>query len=129
VTYFADLTPYSFIKSVTTNGLNVGWLDNRHPFLRGRVDQSVLGRIFMLCTEHPKNKTRGWHNCPLCLEPEYPYRTEHNGRKIVLGSAEIWIEARSGVQYAAPDLIFHYIRDHQYLPPREFIEAIMEQQW
>ena len=28
------------------------------------------------------------------------------------------------VVYAAPAGIVHYINDHQYLPPREFIEAV-----
>ena len=29
-----------------------------------------------------------------------------------------------GVVYAAPELIAHYVEDHGYLPPPEFVEAV-----
>ncbi len=41
-----------------------------------------------------------------------------------LGSAEIWVIANDGKIFACPDLILHYIVDHNYLPPEEFIEAV-----
>jgi len=28
--------------------------------------------------------------------------------------------------FAAPDLLLHYINKHNYLPPREFLEAIAD---
>lgn len=30
-----------------------------------------------------------------------------------------------GVGYAAPELIAHYVEAHDYLPPTEFIEAVL----
>jgi hypothetical protein len=41
-----------------------------------------------------------------------------------LGSAEIRVPGANGRIYAAPDLIYHYMKDCNYLPPREFLEAI-----
>ncbi|MBQ3665050.1 MAG: hypothetical protein II919_02960 [Lachnospiraceae bacterium] len=32
---------------------------------------------------------------------------------------------KNGLVYAAPDLVIHYIINHQYLPPKEFIDAVM----
>ena len=29
------------------------------------------------------------------------------------------------ILYAAPNLIFHYVRDHAYKPPQEFIDAVL----
>jgi len=43
---------------------------------------------------------------------------------VLLGGAEIWIPDSSQGYFAAPDLIIHYIEEHQYLPPREFLSAL-----
>ena len=29
------------------------------------------------------------------------------------------------VIYAAPDLIYHYVKEHRYLPPTDFINAVL----
>lgn len=31
----------------------------------------------------------------------------------------------SGVAYAAPELVAHYVEAHGYLPPADFIEAVL----
>jgi hypothetical protein len=28
--------------------------------------------------------------------------------------------------FASPDLVFHFIRDHSYLPPNSFLKALIE---
>jgi len=43
-----------------------------------------------------------------------------------LGSAEVWVEGRSGRMYASPNLIYHYIRDCGYQPPAEYVQAVLE---
>lgn len=43
---------------------------------------------------------------------------------LILGSAEIEVEDDHGKIYVAPDLLYHYITGHHYLPPRQFIEAV-----
>jgi len=43
-----------------------------------------------------------------------------------LGSAEIRVVGQDGTVYAAPDLIYHYVVVHDYRPPEEFIQAVME---
>ena len=50
---------------------------------------------------------------------------EHDSEKLVLGSQEIRILGSDGIIYAAPNLIYHYVVDHNYLPPKEFIEALI----
>jgi len=42
----------------------------------------------------------------------------------VVGSAEIRVKGDNGIEYACPDLIYHYIRKHRYLPPQEFLDAM-----
>jgi hypothetical protein len=43
---------------------------------------------------------------------------------MLLGSAEIRVPGKDGKVYAAPNLIYHYIKDCGYLPPQEFIDAV-----
>ncbi|WP_456044162.1 DUF7919 family protein [Streptomyces rubiginosohelvolus] len=40
------------------------------------------------------------------------------------GSAEIRVMGH-GVAYAAPELVAHYVEAHGYLPPIEFMEAVL----
>ncbi len=39
-------------------------------------------------------------------------------------SAEIRVLGKNGKSYAAPNLIYHYIKDCGYFPPQEFIDAV-----
>ncbi len=34
--------------------------------------------------------------------------------------------SRAGKVYAAPTLIYHYMKNHNYRPPNEFLEALDE---
>jgi hypothetical protein len=122
---FQDLSPYSYDKkSRRTDLLNVGWLEAGSEFDTGEPDQALLERIFHLC-KSPANQMRGFHQCSLCTQSSFPYVAELGGEKLHLGSAEIRIRSSSGIEYAAPNLIYHYIKDHHYKPPLEFTNAIL----
>jgi hypothetical protein len=41
------------------------------------------------------------------------------------GNGEIRVTATNGINYVAPVLILHYVGAHEYLPPKEFIDAVM----
>lgn len=125
--YYADLTPYTYDNAIMKDTLNVGWLDDKHPYPRGSVSEGVLDKVFLLCADRPQHRIRGWHGCRLCANRDWGLRVKRDDREILLGSAEIWVKGKSGAQYAAPDMIYHYMRDHEYLPPVEFIQAVNEQ--
>ncbi len=40
------------------------------------------------------------------------------------GAANLWVPA-DDVVYVAPELVLHYVTGHKYLPPLEFIDAVM----
>jgi len=71
-------------------------------------------------------QSRGFHICPFCEERKLGIPVPIGGKSLTLGSAEIEIADKQGNVYVAPDLIFHYIADHQYLPPQEFIVAVCD---
>ncbi len=134
VTYFADLSPYSFLL----NGLhdefveqpvavNIGWLGAGHEFPVGEAPEWLVPGILKLVAHDLVNLTRGYHQCHLCEDPCWPPTgTEFSGEQQTLGNGEIRVRGADGTLYAAPSLIGHYVAEHAYLPPDGFIEAIRE---
>ena len=124
--YFADLTPYSYIRGAAReNERNIGWLDSDHSFAQGPVSERVLATVFTLC-KAPVNQTRGFHPCVFCSSGPAGIQATYDGTTLLLGSAEIRVPSRAGLVYAAPNMIYHYIKDHHYQPPQEFIDAVSE---
>ena len=123
--YIPDLSPYVDMRGqVVPNALTVGWLDTEHEFLRGDAPKEVLQRLSAL-SFRLVNQTRGLFRSPF-LPTTAPHPTvEYNGKSMRLGSAEIWVESADGTIFVSPNLICHYIRDCSYLPPREFLNALM----
>ncbi len=124
--YFEDFSPYQYGGAIDPGVLNVGWLDADHPFEIGEVDESLVARLVRLANSNTRNVYRGWHNCELCRVESpivLPCPEAPNG-KVGLGHSEILVPAPGGVAYAAPTLVIHYISNHQYKPPAEFVTAV-----
>jgi hypothetical protein len=122
--YFSDLTPYTYLqREPDPNVVNVGWLNIDHEFPKGPVPNELLQKILLLCFR-PVNSTRGIHPSPFIPRDLRGYPVEYEGRCMALGSAEIRVVAIRGRVYAAPNLIYHYIKDCSYLPPQEFLDAL-----
>lgn len=123
MTYYADLSDYEYFDHDRPL-LNVGWLGKEHDFPTGEVPSDVVERLVLLADE-PENILRGMHQCEFCTR-ESPIRLRVPSREgyVVLGTGEIWVERR-GIAYSAPTLVVHYIIDHHYLPPAEFLEAVV----
>lgn len=70
----------------------------------------------------------GLHYCDLCgAAPfgDHPWFTPRPGHHCAAaGTGEIRVPGPSGVAFAAPQLIGHYVADHGYLPPRTFCDAV-----
>lgn len=123
MTYFADLTPYSYSSTSDQSILNIGWLDKQNPFPVGFVDPNVLLKLFKLCKTKTVKKTRGFHLCNMCRRQHLKF--ELDGDHVFMGTSEIRVPGKNGIIYAAPTLILHYIREHNYLPPEEFVDAVL----
>ena len=130
MTYFEDLSPYTYLPETVSPGatvLNVGWLDGEHSFNVGEPPEGFADKLGVLCAEHATAQTRGFHWCDLCLESGEDSQETHpvKGTELTLGSAEVRVLTPEGVYLAAPDLIYHYVVRHSYLPPEPFIEAVL----
>jgi hypothetical protein len=134
VTYFADLSPYSYGLDgrhdhlvEQPDAVNVGWLGTGHEFPAGQAPGWLVPGILKLVAGARVNQTRGYHVCDLCQCSRLPpIEMELDGRKEALGDAEIRARGADGTLYAAPSLIAHYVAEHGYRPPDGFIEAIRE---
>ena len=49
---------------------------------------------------------------------------EYEGQRKLLGMSQIRIPSSSGLIWAAPSLIYHYIVAHSYLPPQAYLDAV-----
>ncbi|WP_139031506.1 hypothetical protein [Bradyrhizobium sp. ORS 375] len=125
--HFEDLSAYQYDLPKPLEGvMTVGWLSSSAPFQQGAVSQEFSVALKRLLITNRVNKTRGYHRCELCSVNEI-YVCTGNKEKIRLGSAELWLRSeRNQSIYAAPDLIWHYIFDHGYLPPVPFVDAVIE---
>jgi len=122
MTYYADLTRYEYWDDVVTDdALNIGWLDGQHPYPTGDTSIEFQTRLLMFC-KGVVNGTRGWHECEFC--PAKPYDPMAENDLDPLGTAEIRVFHKGRI-YAAPNLIYHYVAEHHYRPPEEFIDAVL----
>jgi hypothetical protein len=123
--FYSDLSEYSYRESrfYRPGTKNVGWLDLGHDFARSEPLDETLSKIWAFC-KVAVAQTRGLHECEFC--PEDSNYAERNGEKLLLGSSEIRVFSGDGTIYAAPSLIYHYMKSHSYKPPDEFIRALEE---
>ena len=120
--YYRDLTPYDY-KPGHEPMLNVGWLAAGNRYERGPVPYEFATALYRL-VQSPVNLCRGFHVCDLCTPR--PSREYYDVWSMLRrGNGEVRVDGASGLTYAAPALIWHYVAEHQYLPPREFIDAVL----
>lgn len=115
---YLDMSEYSYKKGPNERpSKNIGWLGRDVPFPTGRVHRDIISRLEILsCIRF--NQTRGFCKCPLCGADMVA-----NSFGALLGSAEIKVFFQSTL-YSSPNLIVHFIKEHSYLPPEEYIDAV-----
>lgn len=127
MSYYKDLTPYTYHSSgIVDNTLNIGWLDVAFPYSKGKVTKYFINELFEFC-RHKLVRMRGFHECNLCLHQNKSLLVvKHNEETLSLGDSEIRVFAGDGKIYAAPNLIYHYVTEHLYKPPDEFIQVVLK---
>lgn len=114
MSYFADLTPYTYFhpEEELPGTVNIGWLDLGYPFPTGETSEAFRDKLGRLCQRRVK-QTRGLHPCYFC-----------HGVDRSASSSEMRVSG-NGKVYAAPSLVHHYVVAHAYRPPDEFIAAVL----
>src|SRR5262245_54807649 len=115
--HIQDLTPchYGHFSELRPL-LAVGWLDPPFDFRRGPVKRAARDRLETLSnTCWNPIISMGFHACGFCAQA-VGIDSSHADRgrgDLPRGSGNIIIPGRH-VAYVAPDLILHYIDEHQY---------------
>lgn len=108
--YFRDLSPCNYFGPSHVLRA-IGWLESGFQFPTGPMDPSQLARLEQLSKWRWRAAMfLGWHDCSLC----------GNAR----GLSNLFVPAGTRV-FVAPELIVHYIREHGYCPPTDFLAAAM----
>lgn len=126
--YFEDLTVYTYLGiDESYDYLNIGWLSCEHDFPTGQVCSRVIEKLERLA-EKPVSLCRGVHYCEYCPPPVFEKGDQDFVSRVLIdcpnGNGEIHVEGKNGITYVAPALLVHYITEHRYLPPREFLMAL-----
>ena len=117
MTYFPDLdrrTPSAFGEAVRA----VGWLAHAHEYPRGptstefvsalRTLRNSWGAIFQILPWWPA--FMGMHRCELCQDH--------------VDTGDIAVPFVD-VLFVAPTMVVHYVEAHKYLPPSDFVRAVV----
>jgi hypothetical protein len=95
----------------------IGWLHPDHPYTKGEVSAAFLARLkefvarssisaealyFVACD--------GFHTCEFC------------GRAEGIGNFGV---PSGDLLFVAPEMVEHYIEQHSYSPPAEFVAAVL----
>ena len=125
MTEYPDLSPYEYLPGESPVAMvNVGWLGPRSPFETGDMDPGFRHALLELIADRPAHRTRGFHGCELCPRTE-PVRIPFGEPgSVLLGSAEVHVAGADGVVHAAPNLVHHYVTEHGYRPPQQFVDAV-----
>ncbi len=112
----------------------VGWLGTSVP-CSGETDARCIEALWKAYgpTNIFSDSTLGWHDCEMCLaggrhlptdvvEPVAHWR----GRELRLYGHGHYLVEHHDTVYMAPALLLHYILEHGYQPPPEFVTATVD---
>ena len=109
------------------NALNIGWLSIKHEYPKGPCSFEFIAALKQLAMT-PTNLYRGVHDCEFCppriTKPIKDRVVQEIVRDCPIGNGEIHVKGDSGVLHIAPVLLVHYVAEHNYLPPEQFITAV-----
>ncbi len=102
--------------------LAVGWLEHPQPFISGALTSAAFSKLKALVEQtreaYPHYYFRGVKSCSFCLFAGLPSLGPDWSRE------NIFVPG-AGAVYVAPGGIVHYIEAHSYLPPPEFVGAVL----
>ena len=112
--FVEDLSTHAYFAR-GDNVRAVGWLEDGHPFARGPAPADFLAALKThVASAYQPFIFMGVHLCSLCEKLGLRRQGHHN---LLIPTADLL--------YVAPELVVHYVEDHGYQPPPEFIAAVL----
>lgn len=94
----------------------IGWLDDQHEFPVGQSPTPFVARLKQFTEKWDQSTIElswgffmGLHSCELCDSAH--------------AAGNFGVPA-GNLLFVAPEMIWHYVTQHDYLPPQPFIEAV-----
>ncbi len=114
--HFADLETVTMVAA-GPEVRAIGWLDRGHAYPTGDAPGAFLQRVESFAAQWD-DSTRllglniflGSHGCGFCNDAS--------------GFGNFGVPS-GDIIFVAPELVAHYVRCHRYLPPAEFVAAVM----
>jgi hypothetical protein len=116
MSYFPDLGR----KSMFAAGEHVraiGWLHPDYPYTKGKVSAAFVRRLKRFAARSGESASAlclvlamGFHTCEFCGKSR--------------GHRNFGVP-NDDVLFVAPEMIVHYVKQHGYAPPAEFIAAVL----
>jgi hypothetical protein len=131
MSWFDDLSPCDYYgEEHAARFRAIGWLEEGRDFRRGKVDLRFVHKLVLLLGEpSPLERSTDPHYCSLCVYSRGPsefHLFQSPGMPSVpMGNRNLVLPG-AGFCYVAPSLVLHYMDAHQYVPPDEFIKAVLE---
>ena len=95
----------------------IGWLHPDHPYTEGQVSAEFLERLKEFVSQSSESASAlffgafgGFHTCEFC-----GWAPGHANFGVPDGE----------ILYVAPEMVVHYIQEHDYCPPAAFVRAVM----
>lgn len=89
----------------------IGFLELNEPFKKGNVSSDFINKLRAIWSEGIILATMGFHTCEFC-------------NNATGGSTKILRDKINKVEYVFPELLFHYIKEHNFKPDKQFISFI-----
>jgi hypothetical protein len=125
MTHFDDLSDYEYSPKYRRPGTrNIGWLEAGYEYEKQEPREEVLEKLWRFCKIEIA-LARGGQFCAFCADKRVHF-AEKNGERLLLGVSEIRVFSKGKTIYAAPSLVYHYMKAHSYKPPDEFLHALEE---
>lgn len=113
---YAEENGYEFIKY---KSIAVGYLDITKEYRKGPVSQNFINKLRQVWSTGGTLGSLGSHDCEFCIdEGNYEGRAKSSSEKVL-------IDKENNIAYKFPQMIFHYIEEHSYQPPEDFVLFIL----
>lgn len=129
--YYKDLSSCDYFEMVYKGPLTaIGWLEPEHDYARREVDLDFFTKLCQLlqCPWNP-DTFLGFQGCGFCRfsgGAETLLRLPCGTYRIPGWSRLNLFIPGDGVVYVSPEMIAHYIDAHEYKPPQQFVDAVMD---
>lgn len=127
---YTDLSSYSHnLKKSLPDVMNIGWLDKSSDYKTGSIGNEFIEKLIAIYLNDDEfngrtklaRSTNAVCNICGCVSP----LIKKNGISYSIDLEEIWIPSIGNGHFASPAIVIHYIIDHSYVPPDEYIQSVL----